>query len=150
MLFRSQNNIQVPDPMVQRMAADWMSRNTWYDPQMRDADSRIAQTIDQALHEEGFDASSADYWDELDDRLQKYLPHRYNSSYNPNNRNQKPRSVVTGSGREQVATTKANEFRLSPERVIALKEAGLWNNPEARKNAIRKYAEWDRQNKDTR
>jgi hypothetical protein len=57
---------------------------------------------------------------------------------------------MTSSGRETTATTKSNEFRLSPERVNAMKEAGLWNNPTSRQNAIRKYAEWDRTNKQQR
>lgn len=141
-------NIQAPDPMVQRMAADWMEENPWYDPQGRNEESQIAQLIDKRLTEEGFDPTSQDYWEELDSRMQKYLPQKSNSGYNQNNVQQRrPRSVMTSSGRETMATTKANEFRLSPDRVAAMKEAGLWDNPQLRQNAIRKYAEWDRQNK---
>jgi len=54
---------------------------------------------------------------------------------------------MTSSGRETTATTKSNEFRLSPDRVAAMKEAGMWSDPELRKKAISKYAEWDRLNK---
>jgi len=142
-------NINAPDPMVQRMAADWMESNPWYDPNGRNEESQIAQMIDKRLTEEGFDPSSEDYWDELDSRIQKYLPQKSSTSYNQSNVQQRrpPRSVMTSSGRETTATTKANEFRLSPDRVAAMKEAGLWDNPTARQNAIRKYAEWDRQNK---
>ena len=143
-----QQNISVPDPMVQRMAADWMEENPWYDPQGRNEESQIAQLVDKKLTEEGFDPTSPDYWDELDTRMQRYLPQKSNSGYNAGNVQQKrPRSVMTSSGRETMATTKSNEFRLSPDRVAAMKEAGLWDNPTARQTAIRKYAEWDRQNK---
>lgn len=144
-------NASIPDPMVQRMASEWMEENTWYDPQGQNEESQIAQVIDKRLTNEGYDPSSQDYWDELTDRMKKYVPATKNSGYNdPHIRNQRPKSVMTSSGRETTATTKSNEFRLSPQRVTAMKEAGLWDNPTARQNAIRKYAEWDRTNKQQR
>jgi hypothetical protein len=135
-------NIQIPDPMVQRLAADWMDDNPWYDPNGRNEESQIAQMIDKRLTEEGFDPTTEDYWDELDSRMRRYMPKQQN-----NQKAARPRSVMTSSGRDSTATTKSNEFRLSPDRVAAIKEAGLWDNPQARQNAIRKYAEWDRTNK---
>ena len=147
-MSQPRQNIQVPDPMVQKLAADWMEDNSWYDPNGRNEESQIAQLVDKRLTEEGFDPTTEDYWDELDTRMQKYLPQKNNSGYNTSSVQQKrPRSVMTSSGRETTATTKSNEFRLSPDRVNAMKEAGLWDNPTARQTAIRKYAEWDRQNK---
>jgi hypothetical protein len=141
-------NIQVPDPMVQRLASDWMERNTWYNPNGSDMDSEIAQRLDKKLTDEGYDPASEDYWEELDDRIKKYLPHKSNSGYNDSSvRNQRPRSAVTSSGRETTATTKSNEFRLSPDRVAAMKEAGMWDDPALRQKAIRNYASWDRSNK---
>ena len=138
-------NIQVPDPDVQRLAADWMEDNPWYDPNGRNEESQIAQLIDKRLTEEGYDPTSEDYWEELDSRLEKYLPKQKVTGQNI--KATRPKSVMTSSGRNTTATTKSNEFRLSPDRVAAIKEAGLWDNPTARQNAIRKYAEWDRQNK---
>jgi hypothetical protein len=146
-ISQSKQQIKVPDPSVQRMATGWMERNSWYDPQLKDADSKVAQSIDQALTEEGFDPSLQDYWDELDERLQKYLPHRYNSGYSSNTKTSRPRSVVTSSGREAVSSVRANEFRVDPKRVLALKEAGMWDNVELRNKMIRKFAEFDRQQK---
>ena len=69
-----QQNIQVPDPMVQKMAADWMEDNPWYDPRGGNEESQIAQIVDKKLTDEGYDPTSEDYWDELSDRLSKYLP----------------------------------------------------------------------------
>jgi hypothetical protein len=146
-ISQSKQQIKVPDPSVQRMATGWMERNSWYDPQLKDADSKVAQSIDQALTEEGFDPSLQDYWDELDERLQKYLPHRYNSGYSSNTKTSRPRSVVTSSGRDAAPSVRANEFRVDPERVRALKEAGMWDNVELRNKMIRKFAEFDRQQK---
>jgi hypothetical protein len=135
-------NIQVPDPMVQKMAADWMEENTWYDPHGNNEESQIAQLIDKKLSEEGFDPSSEDYWDELTDRMSRYLPKQGSAKSS-----QRPRSVMTSSGRESTATTKANEFRISPERVAAMKEAGAWENTELRQKMIKRFADYDRQQK---
>jgi hypothetical protein len=54
---------------------------------------------------------------------------------------------VTSSGREAVSSVRANEFRVDPKRVLALKEAGMWDNVELRNKMIRKFAEFDRQQK---
>jgi hypothetical protein len=137
------------DPNVVRMAKDWMERNRWYRPDDPDnIETSITQRIDAALTNEGFDPASEDYWDELDNRLKKYVPQRYtdeNDRESP--RSQRPRSIVTSSGRESAATPRGNQFILSPERVSAIKEAGKWQNIESRNKMIRKYAEYDRQNK---
>ena len=73
-------NVKAPDPRLQQYAAKWMGKNDWYDPQGKDPDSRVALTIDNALAEEGWDPTTAEYWEELDNRLQRYLPHVYNAS----------------------------------------------------------------------
>ena len=134
-------NIQVPDPMVQKMAADWMEDNAWYDPHGANEESQIAQLIDKKLTDEGFDPATEDYWDELSDRMARYLPKQGSKQ------TQRPRSVMTSSGRETTATTKSNEFRISPERVAAMKEAGAWDNPELRQKMIKRFADYDRQQK---
>jgi hypothetical protein len=136
--------MNVPDPSVQRNAAAWMERNPWYDPQAKDMDSEIAQRLDKKLTDEGYDPSSPDYWEELDDRVAKYIPHRAESAPQ---RTAAPRPRMTGSGRESAPSGRANEFRISPDRVAAMKEAGMWENPELRAKAIKKYAAWDRENK---
>lgn len=146
-MSQPRQNISVPDPMVQKLASDWMERNTWYDPHGRNEESEIAMMIDKKLTAEGFDPSSEDYWEELDDRVAKFIPQKSNRGYNDSNRKERPRSVVTSSGRESTGSARGNEFRLSPDRVAAMKEAGMWDNPELKQKAIRKYAEWDKSNK---
>lgn len=139
-------NIQTPNPEVKRLAEDWMARNTWYNPDARDEETEIAQSIDRRLTAEGFDPSSEEYWEELDDRIARYMPHRVERAA-PAAR-QRPRAAVTGSGRESAPTGRsANEFRVSPERVQAMKEMGAWDNPEARARMIKSYAKYDRENK---
>ena len=135
--------IQAPDPMVTRYATSWMDENPWYDPNGRDPDSKIALTIDQAMAEEGWNPKSQDYWEELDNRLAKYLPHRYSNvvetSVTPTTR--RPRNVVTSSGRESAASSGGkNTFTLTPDQVRAMKDAGMWDDPEKRAKMIRRYA----------
>lgn len=135
--------IQAPDPMVQRYATDWMSDNPWYDPNGRDPDSKIALTIDNAMAEEGWNPKTQEYWEELDNRLAKYLPHRYSgaveTSVNPSTK--RPRNIVTSSGRESASSSGGkNTFTLTPDQVRAMKDAGMWDDPDKRAKMIRRYA----------
>lgn len=142
-----QQPIKPVDPRIQRQARAWMENNSWYDPNGRDADSRVALTIDNALTEEGFDPATGEYWEELDNRLQRYLPHRYTDDAGEKPVQRKPRSVVTGSGRENATSSggKAGTFTLTPEQVRAMKDAGMWDDPEKRMKMIKRYAETARQ-----
>ena len=139
----AQQNINVPDPHVQRLAAEWMAENPWYDPQAQDQDSEIAQLIDKRLTKEGFDPASEDYWEELSYRINKKMPHV--NEKQP--AKQRPRSAVGSSGRESAPVGRSNEFRVSPERVQAMKDMGAWDNPEMRARMIKSYAKYDRENK---
>jgi hypothetical protein len=141
-----QQRVQAPNPNVQRHAQEWMTRNSWYDPNSRDVDSKIAKQLDEALASEGFNPASPDYWDELDNRLQKYLPHRYTGAADSGQQTNRPRNIVSSSGREAAAAggSSRNSFTLSPERVRAMKDAGAWDNAERRKNMIQKFMEYDR------
>jgi hypothetical protein len=137
-----QQTIQPVDPMLQRHAANWMAKNSWYDPNGKDPDSRRALNEDQILAEEGYDPKTADYWEELDRRLQRVVPHRYTDDMDEIPvRTQRPRNVVTGSGRESATRAGGqNTFVLAPEKVKAMKEAGLWDDPEKRARMIKRYA----------
>ncbi len=129
------------NPKVTRLANDWMSRNDWYDPAANDEDTAIAKVIDGKLAQEGWDPGSAEYWDELDRRLQKRLPHRYTDSVDDHSRRSRPRSVVTGSGREVGGGSSRQTFVLSPEQVRAMKDAGMWDDPQSRARMIKRYAQ---------
>ncbi len=136
---------KTPDIRMQRKAAAWMERNTWYDPSGKDTDSSIATKIDEALADEGWDPTTDEYWEELDDRLTKYLPHRYNRGTETRQSSHKtPRSVQTGTGREASSTNRPGEYKLSADRVRAIKEAGMWDDPKLRQKMIQKFVEYDR------
>jgi hypothetical protein len=134
------------DPRMQMQATKWIERNNWYKPDLTDTDSRIAKSVDEELVKEGWNPNEADYWDELDSRLQKYLPHHYNVSAERNSSDRKPRNVVGSSGREASASFGGSNrtFTLSPQQVNAIKEAGMWDNVESRNRMIRRYAQQSR------
>ena len=137
------------DPGVQRNAATWIDRNGWYKPDLSDTDSKIAKQVDEVLVKEGWNPGTADYWDELDNRLQKYLPHRYNQASDRNDSVRSPRNTVGSSGREASAAyggTNRTTYVLSPDRVRAMKEAGAWENPERKKAMIANFMKYDRNN----
>lgn len=143
---RPKNNVpSVTTETIQRNAASWMGKNSWYDPNGRDTDSRIAKIIDTELATEGWDPSDSEYWDELDNRLKERLPHRYTGKQGES----RNRRAGTTSGRADVngSPSAKNQFTLSRERVQALKDAGMWDDPVKRAKAIRNYAEFDRSNR---
>ena len=132
--------IQAPDPQLQRHANAWMANNTWYDPSGKDPDSRRALNEDAILAEEGYDPKTAEYWQELDRRLQRVVPHRYTEDADEKPRS-RPRSAVTSSGRESASNNgRGNSFTLSPDQVRAMKDAGMWDDAEKRAKMIRRYA----------
>lgn len=135
-----------PDLAIQRNAAAWMERNDWYDPQTKDVDSKIAKVVDEGLIAEGYDPRSSEYWDELDNRLQSRLPHRYTDEAEEKPSVKRPRSVVIGSGRESAASSGGrNTFTLSADQVRAMKDAGMWEDPALRAKMIKRYANEARQ-----
>jgi hypothetical protein len=136
----------VPNPTtteVQQNATRWLKKNSWFDPQARDTDSRIAKVIDQELAADGWDPSDSEYWDELDSRLSSRLPHRYTSKGGSSKRaNPTASSRVSNAG-----ASKPGTITLSRERVSAIKDAGAWDDVEKRNRMIRAYAQYDRENK---
>jgi hypothetical protein len=138
----------VPSEMsneVQQNATRWLRKNSWYDPQARDTDSRIAKVVDQELAADGWDPSDSEYWEELDNRLQARLPHRYTAKGTSNRRSA---PGPTASSRvANASSTKSGTITLSRERVQAIKDAGSWDDVEKRNKMIRAYASYDRANK---
>ena len=138
----------VPNPIsteVQQNATKWLKRNGWYDPEARDTDSRIAKVVDQELAADGWDPSDSEYWEELDNRLQSRLPHRYTAKGNSNN--SRRAAGPTASSRVAESSAKPGTITLSRDRVQAIKDAGAWDNVEKRNKMIRAYASYDRNNK---
>ena len=139
----------VPNPVaeeVQKKASKWLKKNSWYDPQARDTDSRIAKVIDQELASDGWDPSDSEYWEELDNRLASRLPHRYTGK-NGNSNNKRSSGPTASSRVANTTSSKPGTITLSRDRVNAIKDAGAWDDVAKRNKMIRAYAEYDRANK---
>lgn len=139
-VIQNQNKPQAIDPVLLMHGQKWIENNPWYDPASGDEDSEIALVIDRRMQKDGWNSKTPEYWEELDARLKRKLPHRYKSSYN----NPKPRSVVTGSGRETSSGGNAG-YTLSREQVQAMRDAGIYDDPVKRADMIRRFRAIDKQ-----
>lgn len=136
------NQSGAANPRLIKLANGWMEKNEWYDPNGQDEDSQIAKVIDNKLMAEGWNPETQDYWEELDKRLQKRLPHHYTQGQDEATSRRRPRSFVTGSERESVGgRAGGGTFVLQPEQVRAMKDAGYWDDPVKRAKMIKRYAQ---------
>ena len=139
------------DTVVNMKARQWAAENPWFNPSSNDPDSAIAKTVDASLVSEGFDPTTDRYWDELDRRVSKYLPHHFTDDaedgYTGPQKSGRRSPPVGGS---RGTTPGKTQVYLSTERVNALKDAGAWDDPVKRDNMLRRFAEWDRNNKAAR
>lgn len=144
----SQQNNQPPplDPRLKQHAEGWMEKNAWYDPSGSDMDSDLVLKLDDRLVKEGWNPTTQEYWEELDARVKKYLPHRANQAYNKPQLNQQRqnRVPVAGGGQGDSGAPKGT-YRLSAERVAALKDAGVYDDPVKRADAIKRFQAYDKQ-----
>lgn len=143
----------LPDPMLVMHANAFMSKNTWYDPKAKTADTAVVLALDKAVMDDGFQPTTEGYWQELQKRVDKYMPHLKGRTGNGGAGGdilgadvpRKPgKNVVTGSGRETAAGSATAGFKLSADRVKALKDAGMWENITERNAMIKDYREHDR------
>ena len=143
------------DDATLRYAQDFIKENPWYDAQGRDEDSAIVIAIDQAMAKDGYDPRTPDYWDELRKRAARRLPDKFGVEEKPARRaeerpepKREPRGgPAVGSGREHAPTSTRKEIYISSERKQALIEAGVWDDPQLRARYVKRYAEYDRNNK---
>lgn len=129
---------QGPDPTLVSKARAFIEKHAWIDPSgTKDEDSAVARALDIKLQADGYDPRTDEYWETLERKLKERLPHRFKSG------RQSP--PVTG-GMDRAASGK-RPFYLSPERKKAIIDAGMWDDPTQRQKMIKRYAEYDAQQK---
>lgn len=143
---RQQSTPAQVDPALKELGSRFLQKHGWLDMQGKDPDSTIALAIDRSLEQEGWNPKTPQYWEEFDNRINKYLPHRTSKTTMTSSKSESRKSVVTGSGRESSSAT-PGAFRLSPERVQALKESGDWDDPVRRAKMVKAYRDHDTTNK---
>lgn len=137
-----------PDPEVTSFAQQWIDRNKWYDPNAKTEESKIVLAIDQSLVEQGYNPKTEEYWQELDNRIAKHLPHIKGGGSNDDggNTRQGRKGPMLGSTRDQSPPSSRQQVYISPERKQAMIDAGVWEDPVLRQRYLKQYAKWDREN----
>jgi len=134
------------DDMAMHHAKEFLKENAWYDAQGRDEESAIVLAIDNALSKDGYNPQSEEYWDELRNRAARRLPERFGKPAAAPQRTPRGGPAV-GSGREYAPASTRQEIHISADRKAALIEAGVWDDPVLRMKYAKRYAEYDRNNK---
>ena len=108
-----------PDPK----AEDWADRNEWFgkDRTMTFAAYGIHQEL---IQDEGFDPQTDEYYDELDKRVRRELPHKF-SDNSDNETSRKPAQNVAGVSRTNTSTGRSTKRKLTPSQVAIAKRLGV-------------------------
>ena len=91
-----------PPPKPDPKAEDWASKNTWFgqDQTMTYAAFGLHK---QLIEDEGFDATSDEYYNELDNRIRTEFPHKFQESLKKSN---SPRVASAGTTASKSSTPK--------------------------------------------
>jgi hypothetical protein len=133
------------DDLTMSYAREFIDEHPWYDPQGRNEESAVVIAIDQALAKDGYNPQTEEYWAELRKRAARRLPEKFEA---PKRAERTPRGgPAVGSGKEHAPTSTRREIYISPERKQALIEAGVWDDPVLRQRYVKRYVEYDKQNR---
>lgn len=138
----------LPPAIAERVRA-FQGKHPWYDAAGRDVDSGVIQRLDQAVADEGYDPAGQDYWDELERRAAKYLPHRFGDGQQraAGNGQQQRRSgpPMHGGGDAPASINGKKMVYINPARRKAMEEAGAWDDPIKRQKMLKAYERYDRE-----
>lgn len=116
-------------PQQQRRQPDekaeaWAERNEWYgrDPVLTNAVQGIHY---QLVVDEKFDASSDEYYDELDKRMAEYFPEKLGRQRQQNNRTTRPAHPVAPASRSSGINNARRTVKLTPSQVAMAKKLGV-------------------------
>ena len=132
-----------PQPQVSdtpKKAMDWWGENNWFNKPGYDRETAAARSIDVQLDLEGYDKNSDEYYNTLNNRLQKIFP-ELKSTEEPSRKRPKSRSPVapTAGG----SSYKGNRIRLSNDQLRMARELGITDE-----SGLKKYeSEIRRQNR---
>lgn len=155
---------QLP-PAVMDYVEDFRDRHNWMrmDQSGRpaDQDTAIMLQIDNMVANEGYDPATQDYWDEVEERARKYLPHKFGNTRQeraPARAQQQERvptrkgPMVAGSTEQAPARGSGNKVLLNKERKEALIMTGVLNpdgktveNRELYTKYLRGFQKYDRE-----
>jgi len=113
--------VAAPDPKAQ----DWASKNDWFGEDLAMTTSAFAFHR-QLVEKEGFDPASDEYYSEVDRRMAKAFPHKYNNGGEVSQLNNNMQEPVANSSRgTRGKAGKARTVKLSPSQVAIAKRLGV-------------------------
>ncbi len=136
---------------------EFLDANEWYNPKGVDEDSLIVKAIDNSVAQK-YKPTDPAYWRELQKRVDARLGKNEQQSRNDDSDEDDVEEPVVARKRQGPpvgGSTRSNstggggnstQIRLSPARVQAMKDAGLWEDPKVRQRMAKKYSEYDRNN----
>lgn len=128
---RQRQPIEEPTP---ELATKWWRENDWFNKQGYEKESAAARAIDVQLDIEGFDKNSAEYYQNLNSRLQKVFPELISNVDVAQTKSRvKSSNIVTPS--TGGSTYKGNRVRMTQDQLRMARELGI--NDEA---GLKKYA----------
>ena len=125
---RAQQAAQNPAPPK---AMSWWQQNNWFNAAGFERETAAARAIDVQLDLEGFDKNSDDYYDHLNNRLQKVFPELSSGSSpsKPRAKSRPPVAPTTGG-----SSYKGNRVKMSQDHLRMARELGI-NDA----NGLKKY-----------
>ena len=124
---RAQQTVQSPPP---QKAVGWYEQNRWFNTGGFERETAAARSIDVQLDIEGYDKNSDDYYDALNNRLQKVFP-ELNSGSSPSKARTKSRQPVapTTGG----SSYKGNRVRMTQDQLRMARELGITDESSLKK-----------------
>ena len=117
---RAQQAVQNPAP---QKAMSWWQQNNWFNAAGFERETAAARAIDVQLDLEGHDKNSDEYYDHLNNRLQKVFPELSSGSSpsRPRTKSRSPVAPTTGGS----SNYKGNRVRMSQEQLKMARELGI-------------------------
>lgn len=146
---------------------DFRAKHNWMkmtpDGRPADLDTEMMLRIDASVAGDGYDPTTQDYWDEIEDRGRRYLAHRFSAQQQQPARAQPQRQppqneprrgpMTTGGADSSARPVNRNQVYLSPGRKEALITLGALDkngktviDKDTYRKYIRAYQEYDREN----
>lgn len=129
---RAQQQVQAPAP---QRAMDWWEKNRWFKAAGYERETELARSIDAQLDLEGYDKDSAEYYEILNNRLQKIFPELKSGTEELKKPREKSRAPVAptagGSG-----VYKGNRVKMSQDQLRMARELGIQDE-----KSLKLYAE---------
>ena len=122
-----QQQVQQPQPQPDPKAEEWAAQNEWFGKNRVMTASALA--IDTELKEEGYDPTSSEFYEEINNRLQETFPHKFKVNKEETKEVRKQETSETAqvvAGGTRSTPSSKNKVKLTKEDV---RLANKWNIP---------------------